>query len=350
MRIVVTGATGNLGTALLATAVLDWRVTGVARRKPDTRALPYAGVEWISCDIGDTAAETVLPEAFAGADAVIHLGWAVHPHRNDPPMQRTNLGGSSNVLRAVAQARVPHLVCASSAAVYTPARRWEMVDETYPRHGVPGSAYSLQKVELERRLDVFEAEHPTTLVSRIRPCGIAQGAAGAEVADWILGAVLPRAAIGRRWTPVPLWPGLRLQLVHSFDVAAAIRLIVRERAAGAFNLAADPVLPARALARQFGGFRLPVPLRWLSLAAWSGWRSGLHPLHPSWLGLADRACLLETARARRELGWSPSHDAETVCAELAAGLRRASPGHSAPLAPQQPKIRPGSPTHQSQEP
>ena len=68
-----------------------------------------------------------------------------------------------------------------------------------------------------------------------------------------LQALVPRRVLGRRWLPVPLWPGLRLQVVHADDVAQAIRLILEQRATGACNLAGDPMLRATDLARIVGG-------------------------------------------------------------------------------------------------
>ncbi|TVT44975.1 NAD-dependent epimerase/dehydratase family protein [Amycolatopsis rhizosphaerae] len=349
MKLVVTGATGNVGTALLkAVHGRRWTVTGVARRRPATDRPPFSSARWISCDIGTEDAVKTLTAAFTGADAVVHLAWAIHPRSGDPPMHRTNVLGTAHVLRAVAAAGVPRLVCASSVAAYAPAPRWERVREDWPRTGVPGSAYSAGKATLEAQLDAFTARHPGTRVARVRPCGIAYGAAGAEFSGMMLGPWLPRFLLGSRWLPIPLWPGFRVQIVHAEDVAAAIGLILRHEAAGAFNLAAEPVLGAKELGEILGGLRLPVPLGLLTPAAWLGWRLGLTPLHPAWLVLADRVPLMVTARAREELGWSPRHDAAAALEELLAGMRQDRTVDTGPLAPPRGLSLPGRPTHQSQ--
>src|SRR3954466_9982100 len=80
MRIVVTGATGNVGTSVVAALARDERVTeivGLARRRPawaDT-----ARTRWVMADI--TSAP--LEELFAGADAVVHLAWLIQPSRDE---------------------------------------------------------------------------------------------------------------------------------------------------------------------------------------------------------------------------------------------------------------------------
>lgn len=350
MKFVITGASGNVGTALLRALRGDDReIVGIARRAPDREVEPYAAVRWMPCDLGATDAAEILRAACTGADVVVHLAWAIHPRRGDPPMRRTNLIGTENVLRAVAEAAVPQLVAAFSCAAYAPAERWRRVSEEWPVSGVLGSAYSMSKAALETQLDRFEARHPEIRTARLRPCGIAQAEAAAELADWILPPWLPRRLIGTRLSPVPLWRDFRLQLVHSSDVAAAIRRIVQRRAAGAFNLAAEPCLGADALAAMFGGFRLPAPRRALDAAAWVGWRTGLQPLHPAWLTLADRACLIDSAKARRELGWAPHFGASDICAELVAAMRAGQPAHSPPLAPARTAMA-GRPSHQSQRP
>lgn len=351
MKVVITGASGNVGTALLRSVCRDgWELVGIARRRPETAREPYSHARWIACDIGKPAAVPVLTDAFVGADAVVHLAWAIHPRREDPPMARTNAVGSAHVAHAAAAAGVPQLVCASSAAAYTPAERWHRVDEHWAVTGVPGSAYSRGKAMLEAQLDAFERQQPSMRIARIRPCGIVQGDAAAQLVGWLFGPWLPRPLLGRRWVPVPVWKDLRLQLVHADDVASAVRLILQRRAGGAFNLAADPVLSARALATSFGGFRVPLSRRMAAAGVWASWRLGLLPLHPGWLVLADRVCLLDSGRAHRELGWVPRHDAVTTCAELVATMRAGRVGYSGPLAPTHTPFRPGRPTHQSQDP
>ncbi|XVV06297.1 NAD-dependent epimerase/dehydratase family protein [Actinosynnema sp. CA-248983] len=338
MRVVVTGASGNVGTALRrALAALGADVVCVARRVPDS-----APETWVSCDVGAPAADVVLRAVFAGADAVVHLAWAVQPGSDEPPMRRTNLDGTAHVLAAAAG--VPHVVVASSVAAYTPAGH--IVDETWPCDGVPGSAYSLQKARLEHMLDGYDRAP----VARIRPCAIVQPEAGGQLDRWALSPLVPPGLLGKRWLPVPLWSGLRAQVVHADDVARAIVVLLRHRAEGPFNVAAEPVLRADDLARVFGGFRLPVPLRALTALALPTWRLGLQPMHPGWLRLADQASIVDTTRLRA-LGWEPRHDARAALAEFVAAVAEGR-GSWGPLAPHDgPRLGRlgwGRPVHQSQ--
>jgi nucleoside-diphosphate-sugar epimerase len=357
VRIVVTGASGNVGTALLRCLHRDdWTVTGIARRPPDSSCPPYSGASWVACDLGAAEAPSRLATTLAGADAVVHLAWSINPSSTDPRMSRTNLIGTRQLLSAVAEAGVPHLVCLSSAAAYRPPSRWQEVGEDWPCDGVPGSLYSQHKAHLERLLDQFLVDHPGTAVARMRPCAIVGRDAAGEFARWLLSPLLPSSVVGRQWLPLPLWPGLRAQFVHSLDVAEAIRLVLLQRAAGPFNIAAGPPLNARELAATISAPVIPVPRAAVLTGAWAGWRIGLQPTHPGWLRLADRAALVDPGRARDELGWRPRHDAPAALAEVVAGIRAGTGTASAPLAARHlPRVTErlraitwGKPSHQTQ--
>src|SRR3954447_19096333 len=101
LRVAVTGATGNVGTALLRrlsapdSGVAEIR--GLARRQPPSVA-PYHGVRGFSADLGDEGAESVLPRFLGAVDAVVHLAWALLPDRPRDVLERTNVEGTRRVL------------------------------------------------------------------------------------------------------------------------------------------------------------------------------------------------------------------------------------------------------------
>ncbi|HXQ88916.1 MAG TPA: NAD-dependent epimerase/dehydratase family protein, partial [Solirubrobacterales bacterium] len=131
MRVVVTGASGNVGTSVLE-ALADEpeveSVVGLARRVPDA---PFPKVEWVGADV----TETELTPIFSGADAVVHLAWAIQPSRDETLTERINLGGTRQVLDAVARAGVETLVYASSVGAYGPGPKRRRVDESWPVDG-----------------------------------------------------------------------------------------------------------------------------------------------------------------------------------------------------------------------
>src|SRR4051794_12184091 len=221
MRVVVVGATGNVGTSLLralGTAPEVTEVLGLARRLPD---LTWPKVEWACADV--TSADLV--PLFRGAGAVVHLAWLIQPSRHRAVLHATNVHGSARVFRATADAGVPALIYASSVGAYSPGPKDSRVDESWPTDGIPSSFYARDKAEVERVLDHFEAEHPDVRVVRLRPGLIFKRDAAAEIRRYFIGPLLPSALVRRRLIPfVPRLDRLRFQAVHSHDVGEAYRL------------------------------------------------------------------------------------------------------------------------------
>lgn len=330
MRVVIVGASGNAGTALLRRlrAEPDVEVIGIARRVPEDSG-PYADMEWHAVDIGRDDAPDQLDQILDGTDAVVNLAWQIRPGHDSRQLYRTNVLGSRTVFRAALRAGVATLVHASSVAVYAPGPKWAYVKETWLRTGVPESSYSRHKVLVEQMLDEIESDHPTLRVARLRPGLTLRREAGAE-----LGRLVPARLLRFGWVPVlPANPGLRLQAVHADDVAEAYLRVLRADVRGAFNVAAGPVIDPAVLARAFHGVPVPVPGFALEGAAALSWWLRLQPVDRGWVKLALKAPLMSCDRAERELGWTPARDAVDALHEVVDGLaERAGRAESSPSA------------------
>ena len=269
MRIVVLGATGNVGTAVLhrlQAADEVSSIVGVSRRGPDRAGAPYDGVEWHRLDIADAASTPELEAVLRGADAVVDLVWVIRPNRDRAHLRAVNVVGNERVFRAAATARVPHLVYASSVGAYGPGPKHVAVDESHPTTGVPTSHYAAQKAEVESILDRVQAENPRMLVTRLRPGLIFQAAAGPEIKDYFLGDLVPGRLVARLRTPLLPFPaGLRFQALTAQDVAEAYWQVILHRAGGAFNVAAEPVLDAHTMGTVLGARRILEPVSYTHL-------------------------------------------------------------------------------------
>ncbi len=329
MRIVVTGATGNVGTSVvraLAGDRLVGDVLALARRAP-TGGIP--GARFVAADV---AAAALVP-IFRGADVVIHLAWLIQPGRDESITARVNLLGSQRVFEAVIEAKVPALVYASSVGAYSPGPKDRMVDESWPTDGIPTSFYSRHKAAVERALDRLEHEHPRLRVVRLRPGLIFKRDAATEIRRLFVGPLLPRVLLQSGLFPVsPAVPGLRFQAVHADDVGDAYRRAALGDAAGAFNIAADPPIGAEEIAHLLKARSVPIAASVLRAAAAGSFALRLQPSEPGWVDMALGVPLMSTARARSELGWEPRVTATAAIAELFAGLRTGADAPSPPLA------------------
>ncbi len=342
MRVAVVGGSGNAGTALLRRFAADATVTsvvGVARRVPSgTIPPPYDVADWVRCDIGRPGADQPvvqrLVEAFAGADAVVHLAWLIQPSHMRQALRRTNVDGTRRVIEAVRRAGVPHLVAASSVGAYSPAPDDVPRREQWPTDGIRSSEYSVDKAAMERLLDEAEVLQPGLVVSRLRPALIFQKHAGAQITRYFLGRLLPARVLEAELPSLP-WPtGLRLQAVHADDVAAAYREVIVRRVPGAFNIAADGVLHGQDVADLLaGGNLLDVAPPAARAALATAWHARAVPTSPGWLDLAMGVPVLDTSHARRMLGWAPTIPAARALTEMVAGLAEGVGGGSPPLRP-----------------
>jgi UDP-glucose 4-epimerase len=318
-RVVVVGATGNVGTSLLRALGADDAVdeiVGVARRIPVS---PAPKTTWIDADIERSDLTTI----FRGADCVVHLAWRIQPSHDVTILRSTNVDGSARVFRAVADAGVPALVYASSVGTYSRGPKDRRVDESWPTDGTPTSFYARHKAEVERLLDRFEAEHSAVRIVRLRPALIFKRTSAEEQRRYFLGPLFPRL-LARRGAiaVVPDLPGLRFQAVHADDVADAYRrAVIDQSIRGAFNVAAEPVLDADLIAEALSARKIPIPTKLARGGLAASWRLRLQPTPPGWLDMGLSVPLMDTTRARTELAWEPQHSALAALLELLTGIR-----------------------------
>jgi UDP-glucose 4-epimerase len=328
MRVVVVGATGNVGVrvveALGRRAEVE-EIVGVARRRPELE-MPKTRFE--AADIRHADLVTL----FRGADAVVHLAWMIQPGHDERITASTNVDGSRRLIQCAVEAGVPALVYASSIGTYAPGPKTQRVSEDWPATGVESSFYSRHKAAVERELQWRADHHPDLRIVALRPGLIFQRGAASEIQRLFLGPLFPRAAANPRLIPVlPLPRGFAVQAVHTEDVAEAYALAVtRPQARGAFNVAAEPVLDARALGEALGARPISVPPRLVRAVTAATFAARLQPTEPGWVDLALGTPLMATDRIQA-LGWAPRHSSIDALHELLAGIREGAGMATPPL-------------------
>jgi nucleoside-diphosphate-sugar epimerase len=330
LTVAITGPTGEIGMALLrqlegVEAVES--VRGMARRPFQPELHGWRKVAYRRGDILDRDSLTRL---FAGADVVVHLAFSIFGGRGQT--RRVNLVGSRNVFAAARRAGVRRLVYASSVAAYGFHRENpQPLTEGVPALGSDDFYYSAQKAELEAALaDALEGSEVEPYV--FRPCVVA-GPQATMLIERIAGSArlgdpLPKL---RRWAGrvpgvAPVLPdsGVRFQLVHHDDLASALAAAIEGRGEpGPYNLAGEGTVTLGDVARSIGWRSIRIPGALASLGGGFARRLAFFSPQLEWAIAYDRPVLMDTTKARVELGWQPLFDAEETLVQTAIGAREA---------------------------
>ena len=321
--VAVTGPTGEIGISAIESLEQHpevGRIIGMARRPFDPSAHGWSKTEYRRGDILDRDAVDAL---VADADVVVHLAFIIMGSREESA--RVNLSGTRNVFEAtVASPRARRLVYTSSVAAYGyHSDNPVPITEEVPPRGSPEHYYSEQKAACEAAL--AEITTGTTLeVFVLRPCIVAgpKAPALAEAMPWnkLPGAVRKVSQVVPLLKPPLPDPGTPLQLVHHDDVAAAIALAATTSAApGAYNIAADGVLSMSDVAKALGARPVRVPRVAMSAASEVLARLPFVPSALEWLHVGRTSVVMDTSKAKSQLGWTPKYTA----AETLSGLTKA---------------------------
>ncbi|MFC9975092.1 NAD-dependent epimerase/dehydratase family protein [Spirillospora sp. NPDC127200] len=329
LTVAVTGPTGEIGTAAVRALEDDdrvERVLGMARRPFDPASRGWKKTGYRQGDVLDRAA---VDDLVAEADVVVHLAFVIMgSHRQS---ERVNLAGTRNVFEAVvAAARPRRLVYTSSVAAYgyhadTPVP----ITEEVPARGTAEHYYSAQKAACEELLAEV-AEGSGLEVYVLRPSIVAGPEATVllrslpweQVAPHVPEPIRRALNLVPGLKPVLPDPGRSFQLVHHDDVASALAACVTgDGPPGAYNLAGDGEVTVSDVARATGAYAVPVPGGLVGLTAGL---VGLLPHLPAqveWIHAARHPMIMDTGKARRELGWTPRHSAARTLEAMAAAMR-----------------------------
>jgi nucleoside-diphosphate-sugar epimerase len=322
LTVAVTGPTGTFGVALMPLLQDDEKVTriiGIARRPFDPAERGWTKMEYRQGDVRDSAA---LEAAFDGADVVVHLAFLIISG-NKETTQAINVEGTLNAFRAAAEAGARRFVYASSIAAYGFHHDNPIgMTEDWPTRPAERLFYAQEKAELEHLLQAEAEKHPKTDLYLLRPpivLGPDAVGAKAQLSPGLLQLLQTVHSGIRRLRVVPaVAPDLPMQLIHQDDVAAALRLCVDAAGPpGAYNIAADDVVNGADVLRELGFLPLAVPGKPVAAVARAIASLPFLPSGMQWVEAMSHPAIMDTTKARTELGWAPKHSAlESLRASL----------------------------------
>lgn len=327
--VAVTGPTGEIGMPFVRALEAEPRVTkvcGMARRPFDPASQGWRKTEYVQGDVLDRESVERLVE---GADVVVHLAFIIF---GDPDRSRdVNLQGSRHVFEATRDAGTARLVYTSSVAAYGfHADNPQPLTEDVPTAGTDDFYYSAQKAELEEALaEVLAGSGIDAYVFRPSIVGGPDSPALVVNVPHVGASTVLRGRLRRiaerlpGGAPIVPDPGTPLQLVHADDVAAALVTgVLGAGPPGTYNLAAQGTFTMRDLARELGWRSVTVPGPATRLTAGLVTRLPAMPPQAHWIQAARVPVIMDTTRARLDLGWSPEHDVVATLASTVAGARQ----------------------------
>jgi UDP-glucose 4-epimerase len=150
VTVAVTGATGDVGIAVLAALERSPRVRAVRAMARGGFSPALHGFRKVRFHRGDVRSRSQVKSLLDGAEVVIHLAFGLHGSRSRT--DEINLGGSSIVFEETVRAGAMRLCCASSIGGYGGGGGDAPLAEDARFEGIPGHAYSSQKAEMERAM------------------------------------------------------------------------------------------------------------------------------------------------------------------------------------------------------
>jgi len=316
--IVITGASGFIGSAVCVDLAKDFMVIAIDRREPTEqlrRAAPQA--IWHIIDIADNQAITkVFAQAkknFGQIDFVIHLA-AYYDFDTDwvPEYQRTNVDGTAKVIDASINEGVKRLIFASSiAAMEPPASGSYLTEESPTSEFLP---YARSKSLGEKLLAEASSQVPCNI---LRIAGV--------FSDWC--ELPPLYGLIKLWTSAfpfgCIIPGLGesgIPYIHVNDLVRLVRLcILKNHELGPYNifLASQhgavlhkQLFPAIRSAAGYSGSHRPIhiPRTIAKFGVWFrcalGEISGNRSYERPWmLEYADKPWITDTRKTRQTLDW-----------------------------------------------
>lgn len=318
-RVLVTGATGFIGRALIPRLLAGgYAVTAASRAA--TTGLPGAARSVV---VGELGPDTDWTEALAGAGAVVHLAARVHvmaETATDPlaEFRRANADGTRRLAEQAAAAGVKRFVYLSSIKVNgetTPGAPFTEADTPEPR-----DSYGMSKWEAEQALAAVAAATALEPVVLRPPLVYGPGVKGNFLS-------LLRA-VAKGW-PLPLGCAAnRRSLLYVGNLADAVAAcLAHPAAAGRTFLISDGEAPAvaglhRALALSLNRpiRSLPVPPALLRLAGTVAGKSAA-------VGRLLDSLVIDDRQLRQTLDWTPPYRLADGLVETARWFKDAADGN-----------------------
>ncbi|MBX3722609.1 MAG: NAD-dependent epimerase/dehydratase family protein [Turneriella sp.] len=162
MKIFVTGASGFVGSAVVARLKKKHTILAMSRSEKSDAALKKLGAKPVRCELGKVNASDLK-----GVDTIVHAAAYVEQWGTKDDFWRANVTGTEQLLDAARAAKVKRFIFIGTEACLFYGQDMIDIDEKYPYPEKTPFLYSLTKGEAEKR--VIAANTKTFATLSIRP-------------------------------------------------------------------------------------------------------------------------------------------------------------------------------------
>lgn len=303
-QVLVTGIGGALGSLVAHKLAKRFHVIGVDRRP---QAAHNQNMEYHELDLRRKSAFVLLKKK--PLDAIIHIGVIRNPlkHTSNASAYYFNLEITSQLLKLAEQLNVRKFIFLSTANLYGPSHATSgFLDEDAALHGADRSPELRDLVALDMMIQSFFWKQPQIETVILRPAHI--------VGPHLNNA--PTRYLKLDHVPTLMGHDPMLQLIHEDDLASAMLLALTSSARGIFNLCGNTAAPLSRVLRTMGKTHTPIPEILFRGALNLAFMARMSTFPPGELDHLKYPCLINDARARRELLFKPKHSLKSTLLEL----------------------------------
>jgi UDP-glucose 4-epimerase len=278
------------------------------------RRTQYCHIDLTSPEAGQELAELFRAQQ---VDGLVHLAFLSSPIHDAAYAHELQAIGTMHLLNAASAAGLSKVVMLGTTMSYG-ARpdNPNFLLEDAPLQGVPGCAQVSDLIEAEKEAWEFSRKNPGTVVTVLRMASML----GANV-DGFMARLLSRSTVPTVMGYDPL-----LQFVHEVDALDALKRAVDQDHPGAFNIAADGVLPYSTVLRLGGRIPLPVPAFLVNRLGGFLWALQATETPPCFLDYLRYLWVTDSAKAKTDLGFAPKYTSrETLLTFIRLGRLRRTP-------------------------
>jgi UDP-glucose 4-epimerase len=272
---------------------------------------PIEGLDFVQVDIQNPMFVELLKSE--QIDIVCHLDFEQKTHRSEKTFVH-NVLGTMKLIGACAESGVRKVVLKSSTMVY--GADWNNPAFLTEEHTVQGSkryGYTRDLVEIESFCTGFCQQSPGIVVTRLRFPGIIGPQSETPMNHYLKLKVVP-VLFG--FDPM-------MQVIHETDVVRALIHVIEVDRPGAYNVAAEGVLPLRGIIGRAGKLPLPIihPLAYLAADLISATRLPVNRTMPIEWDYLRYPWVADIRRMRQELEFAPSFSAKEVLADFSRHMK-----------------------------